>query len=224
MYRVRHTIASIKWHITLAAPSSPCPGRPGGVGDGREPGGPRSPAEATGAPSGEGARQGRPSLACDLAGQGRADLAAKQAGLRGVAGLFSRLEHVDLPGGAVLGAGRPRAPAGGGGGQGGAVLRRAGPGIRSALAVNRACKRTGRIWGDRYHARELATPREVRAALVYVLMNHKKHGLRDRGISTPAPRPPGSTASASPSRRRPTPRLPVSPAPGSPRWAGAAVA
>ncbi len=57
--------------------------------------------------------------------------------------------------------------------------------IRSALAINRACQRTGRIWGDRYHARELATPREVRNALVYVLMNHKKHGLRDRGHIDP---------------------------------------
>ena len=57
--------------------------------------------------------------------------------------------------------------------------------IRGALAINRLLKRTGRVWGDRYHARELATPREVRNALVYVLMNHKKHGLRDRGHIDP---------------------------------------
>jgi hypothetical protein len=31
------------------------------------------------------------------------------------------------------------------------------------------------VWGDRYHARALGTPREVRNAIVYVLMNAKKH-------------------------------------------------
>ena len=41
--------------------------------------------------------------------------------------------------------------------------------IRVAKAVNRAGGRHGRVWGDRYHARWLASPREVRAALVYVL-------------------------------------------------------
>ncbi len=57
--------------------------------------------------------------------------------------------------------------------------------IRSARAINRVLARAGRVWGDRYHARELASPREVRNALVYVLMNHKKHGLRDRGHIDP---------------------------------------
>jgi REP element-mobilizing transposase RayT len=33
----------------------------------------------------------------------------------------------------------------------------------------------GPVWADRYHARELKTPREVRNAIVYVLMNAKKH-------------------------------------------------
>ena len=47
--------------------------------------------------------------------------------------------------------------------------------IRIALAVNRALARSGRVWGDRYHARPLATPREVRHGLVYVLMNFRKH-------------------------------------------------
>jgi putative transposase len=46
--------------------------------------------------------------------------------------------------------------------------------IRTARAINRAAKRSGRVWGDRYHSRELRTPREVRAALVYVLHNWKK--------------------------------------------------
>jgi len=47
--------------------------------------------------------------------------------------------------------------------------------IRLARAVNRALGRRGSVWDDRYHARALATPRAVRHALVYVLMNFKKH-------------------------------------------------
>jgi len=50
--------------------------------------------------------------------------------------------------------------------------------IRLALSVNRALGRHGRVWGDRYHARALRTPREVRHGLVYVLTNWKKH-IRD---------------------------------------------
>jgi putative transposase len=34
----------------------------------------------------------------------------------------------------------------------------------------------GRIFGDRYHRRDLRSPREVRNALVYVLQNGVKHG------------------------------------------------
>jgi putative transposase len=47
--------------------------------------------------------------------------------------------------------------------------------IRVARAVNRVLRRTGSVWGDRYHARMLKTPREVRNALVYVLNNWRKH-------------------------------------------------
>jgi hypothetical protein len=55
--------------------------------------------------------------------------------------------------------------------------------IRAALALNRAVARRGRIWGDRYHARELRTPREVRSAIAYVLLNRRKHhALALRGI------------------------------------------
>jgi len=46
-----------------------------------------------------------------------------------------------------------------------------GLGIRLAKAINRALGRKGRVWNDRYHARALRTPREVRNALVYVLAN-----------------------------------------------------
>jgi putative transposase len=40
---------------------------------------------------------------------------------------------------------------------------------------------TGKVWGDRYHARDLKTPAEVRSALVYVLQNFKKHGTTTHG-------------------------------------------
>jgi REP element-mobilizing transposase RayT len=48
--------------------------------------------------------------------------------------------------------------------------------VRLARAINRALGRRGRVWSDRYHARPLTSPRTVRNALVYVLMNSKKHG------------------------------------------------
>jgi hypothetical protein len=54
--------------------------------------------------------------------------------------------------------------------------------IRLAKAVNRALGRRGKVWGDRYHARALTTPREVRNALVYVLTNWQKHERRALGI------------------------------------------
>jgi hypothetical protein len=47
--------------------------------------------------------------------------------------------------------------------------------IRVARAVNRVLGRMGRVWGDRYHARATKSPREVRNAIVYVLMNAQKH-------------------------------------------------
>ena len=50
--------------------------------------------------------------------------------------------------------------------------------IRLARAINRGIGIRGSVWGDRYHARDLKTPRAVRNAIVYVLMNAKKHGLR----------------------------------------------
>ena len=52
--------------------------------------------------------------------------------------------------------------------------------IRVARAINRALGREGSVWGDRYHARALRTPREVRHGLVYVLMNFRKHRPWDR--------------------------------------------
>jgi putative transposase len=47
--------------------------------------------------------------------------------------------------------------------------------IRCARVINRCADRRGRVWAHRYHSRPMATPTEVRRALVYVLMNIKKH-------------------------------------------------
>jgi putative transposase len=54
--------------------------------------------------------------------------------------------------------------------------------IRIAKRVNRALGRHGRVWADRYHARMLRTPREMRNALVYVLNNWRKHVPGARGL------------------------------------------
>ena len=54
--------------------------------------------------------------------------------------------------------------------------------VRVAKAVNRVLRRKGRVWADRYHARILRTPREVRNALVYVLNNWRKHIPHARGL------------------------------------------
>src|SRR5947208_9262370 len=54
--------------------------------------------------------------------------------------------------------------------------------IRVARAVNRALGRRGAVCADRYHARALTSPRAVRHALVYVLMNRRKHCAGERGL------------------------------------------
>jgi len=46
---------------------------------------------------------------------------------------------------------------------------------RIALAVNRAARRRGQLFGDRYHRHDLTTPTEVRNALRYILFNTRKH-------------------------------------------------
>ena len=50
--------------------------------------------------------------------------------------------------------------------------------VRVARRLNRTLGVRGRVFRERYHARELTTPRSVRNALVYVLMNARKHGAR----------------------------------------------
>jgi hypothetical protein len=48
-------------------------------------------------------------------------------------------------------------------------------GARLARAVNRAFGRRGRVLAERFHMRVLRTPREVRRALAYVLLNARRH-------------------------------------------------
>ncbi len=51
-------------------------------------------------------------------------------------------------------------------------------GARLARAVNRVCSRKGPVLLDRFHHRVLKTPREVRNALAYVLLNARRHAGR----------------------------------------------
>ena len=46
---------------------------------------------------------------------------------------------------------------------------------RLAKQLNRCFGRRGRFFADRYHANAIATPREARATLAYVLLNARKH-------------------------------------------------
>ncbi|MBI5361837.1 MAG: transposase [Planctomycetes bacterium] len=48
--------------------------------------------------------------------------------------------------------------------------------VRLAHAVNRFLGRSGALFADRYHARELKAPRDVRNVLAYVFGNARKHG------------------------------------------------
>ena len=56
-----------------------------------------------------------------------------------------------------------------------------------ARRLNALMERTGKVFADRYHERVLTTPRQVRSALRYVLLNARKHGvaLRERAWLDP---------------------------------------
>ncbi len=51
-------------------------------------------------------------------------------------------------------------------------------GARLARAVNRESRRCGAVLADRYHLHVLRTPREVRNAIAYVLLNARKHAAQ----------------------------------------------
>ena len=56
---------------------------------------------------------------------------------------------------------------------------------RLAFAVNRTFSRAGPVLEGRYHVHVLRTPREVRNALAYVLLNARKHWRGRRGQAPP---------------------------------------
>jgi REP element-mobilizing transposase RayT len=55
-------------------------------------------------------------------------------------------------------------------------------GVRLARRLNRTAGRSGRVVADRYHARYLRNPTEVRRGLLYVLQNGIKHGRTDGAL------------------------------------------
>ena len=57
--------------------------------------------------------------------------------------------------------------------------------VRVARRLNLALGRRGRLFSERYHSRPLKTPREVRHALAYVLLNERRHLAAERGLSLP---------------------------------------
>lgn len=56
-------------------------------------------------------------------------------------------------------------------------------GARLARAVNRVLGRSGPVLDGRYHHHVLRTPREVRRALAYVLLNARHHLRKRRGAA-----------------------------------------
>jgi REP element-mobilizing transposase RayT len=55
-------------------------------------------------------------------------------------------------------------------------------GARLARAVNRVADRNGPVLVERYHMRLLPTPREVRNALRYVLLNARRHAVKAKRV------------------------------------------
>jgi len=58
--------------------------------------------------------------------------------------------------------------------------------VRIAKTLNKLWRRRGKVFADRYHDRILATPRETRNALRYVLQNARKHAAEGREVAVPA--------------------------------------
>jgi hypothetical protein len=66
---------------------------------------------------------------------------------------------------------------------------------RLARAVNRVFSRSGSVLDGRFHHRVLRTPREVRNALAYVLLNARRHfAKRSGGRRPPVRLDPASSA------------------------------
>ena len=85
--------------------------------------------------------------------------------------------------------------------------------VRAARRINkRVLRRRGSLWAERYHRRDLGSPRDVRNAVVYVINNHLKHHEWDAGLVDPCssapwfeawmhrPRPPDTPSPTEPAR------------------------
>jgi REP element-mobilizing transposase RayT len=68
--------------------------------------------------------------------------------------------------------------------------------IRIAKGLNRMMGKAGRVFDDRYHARVLLTPTEVKNAIHYVLGNAKKHAAQRGATYSPGYVDPYSSAGA----------------------------
>ena len=68
--------------------------------------------------------------------------------------------------------------------------------IRVARGLNRMMGRSGRVFDDRYHARVLRTPTEVRHAVHYVRENARKHAAQRGETYAPGYVDPYSSAGA----------------------------
>lgn len=84
--------------------------------------------------------------------------------------------------------------------------------VRCARRLNALWGRTGALVDGAYHARALASPREVRNALVYVLQNARKHGI---GLAGPDP---CSSAASFDGWREPRAADPAFPLPRARTW------
>ncbi len=58
--------------------------------------------------------------------------------------------------------------------------------INAARAINAACKRSGKVFRFRYHAKQITTRRYAHNVLIYVLNNWRKHGEAGRGVGSRA--------------------------------------
>ena len=67
---------------------------------------------------------------------------------------------------------------------------------RLARAVNRMSERSGPVLDGRYHHRSLRSPKEVRRALAYVLLNARRHLAKHRHVSRTARAPLDPASSA----------------------------
>jgi REP element-mobilizing transposase RayT len=56
--------------------------------------------------------------------------------------------------------------------------------VRVARSLNGLWNRRGTVFAERYHARELRTPREVRSARAYVMNNARRHASQEGEIIT----------------------------------------